>query len=100
MNYFTEKRKTIITVLSLMLIAGMSFAQQGQLTGSLINTEKQAVPYANVVLYTLPDSTLITGTVSTTMGEFAVNAPFNQSFFIKISAVGFQSFYSKAYTFK
>jgi len=92
----TINYRLIFTMMGI-LCASMGHAQQGQVTGKLIDQQKQAIPYANIVLYQLPDSSLITGTVSSSEGKFIVNVPFNQSFFIKISAVGYVSFNSKPF---
>ena len=42
-------------------------------SGKLIDENKQPLPYANVVLLTLPDSTFVTGTVTAEDGTFSLN---------------------------
>ena len=42
-------------------------------SGKLIDENKQPLPYANVVLLSLPDSTFVTGTTSDDKGNFIMN---------------------------
>ena len=42
-------------------------------SGKLIDENKQPLPYANIVLLTLPDSTFVTGTVTAEDGTFSLN---------------------------
>ena len=49
------------------------------------------IEFANVVLYTLPDSTFITGTVTDKNGEAKLNYENVVSAFIRVSYIGFES---------
>ncbi len=61
------------------------------ITGKVIDEQSQAVEFASVALYSLSDSTLITGTVTNVEGVFSLNAPANvQNQFLKISFVGYE----------
>lgn len=62
------------------------------ITGKVIDEQSQAVEFASVALYSLSDSTLITGTVTNVEGVFSLNAPANvQNQFLKISFVGYET---------
>jgi len=91
------KHTFLAATLGLLLLSSFSKAQTGQVTGLLMDNNSQAVPFANVVLYSLPDSSMITGSVSSTDGNFMVKAPFNKAFFLKVSAVGFQTYETGQY---
>ena len=54
------------------------------------------IEFANVVLYTLPDSTFITGTVTDKNGEAKLNYENVDSAFIRVSYIGFESQYVPA----
>ncbi|MBU2553422.1 MAG: TonB-dependent receptor, partial [Bacteroidetes bacterium] len=49
------------------------------------------IEYANLVLYTASDSVLITGTVSSAEGQFALEKLVNGVYFIKIHFMGYQT---------
>ena len=51
-------------------------------SGKLIDENKQPLPYANVVLLALPDSTFVTGTVTAEDGTFSLNTPHRISLYV------------------
>ena len=55
--------------LTIAFILFLSFSLQAQLKGTLIDENQQPVEFANVALFTLPDSVMITGTVSDEKGN-------------------------------
>ena len=62
-----------ITFLCICLLA--TFALQAQtFTGKVVDEKSQPLPYANVVLLSLPDSAFVTGTVSDESGAFTLGA--------------------------
>lgn len=98
MTNLITRHTFLMATLGFLLLSAFSKAQTGQITGLLTDKDNQAVPFANVVLYSLPDSSMITGSVSSADGNFMVKAPFDKAFFLKISAVGYQTFQSAKYT--
>ena len=65
--------KQRIAFLCLSLLA--TFAVRAQsLTGKLIDENHQPLPYANIVLLSLPDSAFVAGVVSGDDGTFLLNA--------------------------
>lgn len=44
------------------------------ISGKLVDENNQPLPYANVVLLSLPDSTFISGTISNENGSFTLQA--------------------------
>ena len=53
------------TLLSVLISTFLSISISAQtVSGKLIDENSQPLPYANVVLLSLPDSTFVTGTIS------------------------------------
>ena len=61
-------------------------------SGKLIDENSQPLPYANVVLLSLPDSTFVSGTVSGEDGTFIIDAT-SENRIVKISSIGYKSVY-------
>lgn len=76
---------------SLALILSFSFSIQAQVEGTLIDEDKQPIEFANVALYSLPDSVLITGTVSDEKGYFSLNENGTDNAFLKVSFIGYET---------
>lgn len=71
------------------IITGL-FAQT--VSGKLVDEENKPMPYANVVLLSLPDSAFVTGTISGEDGTFSLNTtPPHQ--IIRISSIGYATIY-------
>src|SRR5690606_11360790 len=80
----------------LLLFTQFTFAQSvGNISGSLIDAEDQAVDYASVVLYTAADSIVVKMELSDEEGNFSfVNIPESQ-YWIAVSFVGLPNYYSE-----
>ena len=61
-------------------------------SGKLIDENSQPLPYANVVLLSLPDSTFVSGTVSGEDGTFIIDAT-SENRIVKISSIGYKTVY-------
>ena len=61
-------------------------------SGNLIDENKQPLPYANVVLLSLPDSTFVTGTVTAEDGTFSLNTT-TPNQLVRISSIGYNTIY-------
>lgn len=62
-----------------------------QIQGRVTDTNNQPVEFANVALYALPDSTLMTGTITNKNGEFSLNANDIGNAFLRISFIGYET---------
>lgn len=71
----------------------------GQITGKVSTAKEDAVPFANVVLLSAKDSTIIIGTATDENGIFQLNTSKTGEFYLKISSIGYQSYQSKPFTF-
>ena len=77
---------------SLLLIFFLSsFSLQAQLKGTLIDEDQLPIEFANIALYSLPDSVMITGTVSDEKGNFYLNGNDTDDAFLKVSFIGYQT---------
>lgn len=82
--------KQILCLLcSLVCACGLS-AQT--ITGKLTDEQNQPLPYANVVILSLPDSAFVNGTVSAEDGSFSLNATAPDQI-IRITSVGYNTVY-------
>ncbi|MBA4849366.1 TonB-dependent receptor domain-containing protein [Emticicia sp. BO119] len=87
--------KTLLLLLTVLF----SFNATGQIIGKVTSTNGEAVPYANVVLFTVKDSVAITGTTTNENGEFKVNTDVDGEFFLRISSIGYQSYQSESFVY-
>lgn len=108
-NINKEKKKILISCLKiqiqhfnmkklkigLVLFAG-TFAFQEltaqNISGKLVDENNQPLPYANVVLLSLPDSTFISGTISNENGSFTLQAT-SEKQIVRISSIGYATIY-------
>lgn len=60
-----------------------------QLQGRLTDDGRQPVPFANVILHSLPDSTYVSGLSTDESGHFRFNEISAGNYFLKCSSIGF-----------
>ena len=65
------------------------------LSGKLVDEQNQPLPYANVVLLSLPDSVYVTGAVSREDGTFQLKNPEGTERLMRISSVGYATIYKR-----
>ncbi len=86
--------KIVITALMLLNIL-FAFGQENKpysVSGVLKDaTSKQPVEFASVAIYRIPDTVLITGTITNSKGEFALKKLTTGKYFIKSSFIGYQT---------
>lgn len=68
------------------------------LTGIVIDKKNNPIPYANVVLYELPDTTYINGTITDGKGIFQFNTLLSSKMLLKISSLGYKTAYKPTIT--
>ncbi len=82
-------KKQILTILMTSLPL-FSFAQTYK--GSVKDQENKGIPFANVVLFSLPDSTFVTGTTTNDLGEFLLKSEQQiTNGFLEISSIGYET---------
>lgn len=78
-----------------LLLAGLCSELPAQTyTGKVQNTNGEPIPFANVLLYSLPDSNLQTGTITDETGIFNItNKTKLLNGYLAITCIGYESFY-------
>lgn len=83
------KKHRILTLLSLMM-CGISLMAQIQLTGVVKNSKTDSpIEFASAVLLK-PDSTVVRGTTTDSVGRFKLNVPAVGEYLLKVSYIGYQ----------
>lgn len=85
-----KKRKTFLFMLIGSFLPVCISAQT--VSGKLVDENSQPLPYANVVLLSLPDSTFVSGTISGEDGAFSMKAT-SENQIVKISSIGYKTVY-------
>jgi outer membrane cobalamin receptor len=88
------KRRIFYGVI-LFCLAGVAAAQPGLVQGVIIGRVFDAgqgapVEYANVVLYSLPESTQVNGTITDKAGGFRLNAVKPGRYYLEVSFIGYR----------
>ena len=82
-------------LLSLLMCCCISLATFAQtFTGKVVDEKNQPLPYANVVLLSLPDSTFVAGTVSDESGAFSLRSE-KPELLLRVSSIGYATLYNK-----
>lgn len=93
MNYPLKNYYIMKTLLSVFISTFLSIGISAQtVSGKLIDENSQPLPYANVVLLSLPDSTFVTGTISGEDGTFTLEAT-SENQIVRISSIGYMTAY-------
>lgn len=71
------------------LLGGILLPMHAQINGTVVDSESNPISFANVALYTVPDSMLIAGTITNREGHFSLNTENQIDAFIKVSFIGF-----------
>lgn len=93
MNYPLKNYYIMKTLLSVFISTFLSISISAQtVSGKLIDENSQPLPYANVVLLSLPDSTFVTGTISGEDGTFSLATTAGKQL-VRISSIGYNTLY-------
>ena len=96
MNYPLKNYYIMKTLLSVFISTFLSIGISAQtVSGKLIDENSQPLPYANVVLLSLPDSTFVTGTISGEDGTFSLSSTAEKQL-VRISSIGYNTLYRPA----
>ncbi|WP_029036628.1 outer membrane beta-barrel family protein [Salinimicrobium xinjiangense] len=86
--------KKLITVFLSFIITYSINAQEGSLSGSLMDQNEESIPFATVAVMKLPDSTVVTGSTTEMDGSFNLKSPENGKYVLRFSAIGFESIFT------
>ena len=81
-------------LMSLCLLCGLCSVSAQTFTGKVVDEKSQPLPYANVVLLSLPDSVFVTGTVSDESGAFTLRSE-NPNLLLRVSSIGYATLYNR-----
>ncbi|SDG67849.1 outer membrane beta-barrel family protein [Psychroflexus sediminis] len=87
--------RTLLILISL-LISGAGLAQ-GKLTGLVQDAQSETIPFANVVVLKVKDSTIVSGGATDMNGNFNIDTPEDGAYFLEFSTIGFQSVKTEAF---
>lgn len=75
-----------------LFVATSLTANSQKISGKLVEENGKPLPYANVVLLSLPDSAFVSGTISEEDGAFTLEAT-SENQIVKISSIGYKTVY-------
>ncbi|MBQ0788051.1 MAG: TonB-dependent receptor family protein [Oceanihabitans sp.] len=81
------------SVLFLLIIIPLSvFSQDFSVNGKIYDSKNTAISYANIILLSKQDSTIISGTSSNNLGDFFLNKIKPDNYILKVSFIGFNTY--------
>lgn len=84
--------KRFFAVLAAVMISMMAFAKSHDLSGKVIDANGEPLPYVNVVLFSLPDTTFIQGAVTDEQGLFHIVTDKNEGI-LRLTSIGYETIY-------
>lgn len=90
--------KTLLTQILFLFIGLNAFAQNGNISGKILDQKQQPMIGASVLLLHLPDSAQVAGQVADANGAYHFK-PNNGKYVVKTAMIGFIAAYSKAFDF-
>jgi len=79
-----------IIIVFLLVKASLSFSQN-KISGKIIEQSKEALPFANIILYQLENKKTLTGTTSDDNGLYNLKNVSNGSYWLEVSVLGFET---------
>lgn len=78
-------------ILFFLLFCGLFMPIHAQLRGTVLDTNDNPIEFANVALYSMPDSMLIAGTITNQEGHFSLNSDLASDAFLRVSFIGYET---------
>ena len=72
------------------VLSQVAFPQTRELTGKVVDKDGEDMPFVNVVLLSLPDSTIMHGTVTDEQGMFSISADISIGT-LQLSMLGYET---------
>ena len=79
-------------LMAAVMMTMMSFAKSPDVTGIVLDEKGEPMPYVNVVLLSLPDSTFVQGAMTDDHGHFQIVTLQNEGL-LKVSSIGYETLY-------
>ncbi|MBB6001726.1 outer membrane beta-barrel protein [Arcicella rosea] len=83
------------TIFALFLFTTIQALGQSTVSGIVLDEKKQASPFANVLILSQKDSTMIKGVVADVDGKFQVPQIAHNTYLLAITTIGYQKHYQK-----
>ena len=95
MNYSIKKivLPSIVSLIISISVFPNTYAPKGEIMGNVADDQNQAIEFANVVLYSLNDSSIVDGTITNANGEFLFHDISFGEYFLKIQMIGYKNTY-------
>ncbi|MEO0571699.1 MAG: outer membrane beta-barrel protein [Bacteroidota bacterium] len=77
-----------LTLLAVFCVVGTSFSQSFEISGKVINTSNEVIPFANILLLNSADSTFVQGTSADENGLFSLKEVKPELYLLQASYVG------------
>lgn len=84
--------KRFFAVIAAVMMSMMAFAKSHDLSGKVIDANGEPLPYVNVVLFSLPDTTFIQGAVTNEQGLFHIVTDKNEGI-LRLTSIGYETLY-------
>ena len=78
------------SLLAAVVMSGVTFAQTKTVSGKVVDEEGRGLPFVNVVLLSLPDSSIVTGTMTDEQGLFEMTTDLNRGV-VQLSSLGYKT---------
>ena len=96
------KNRTIFCLFTICLtfLTLSSNAQSGasaKVTGTITTVTEEPLPYANLVVYQVSDSTMVKGAMTDDFGSFVIDNISTGKYYISVSILGFKAYDSEAF---
>jgi hypothetical protein len=85
----------LAALVAVMSIAVMATAKTPDMTGTVIDEKGVPMPFVNVVMLTLPDSSFVQGAMTDEQGHFKIITP-KSGALLKVSCIGYETLYLNA----
>ena len=80
----------MVASMAAVMMAVTALAKSPDMIGTVLDENGQPMPFVNVVLLTLPDSTFVQGAMTDDQGHFHIVTPENDGL-LKVSSVGYET---------
>ncbi|MBF6598266.1 MAG: outer membrane beta-barrel protein [Fermentimonas sp.] len=80
-----------LKILSSLILCGILFPLNAQIKGVVSDLDSNPIEFANVAVYSLPDSTIIAGTTTDKTGSFFLNADNIDNKLLRVSFIGYET---------
>lgn len=92
-----ENDKTMpLVIIAIILVLGL-IKVNGQIQGTVVDTENTPVPFANVLLLRVSDSTLVTGAITEENGSFLIDYSNPGHFIVRVVNLGYSDYQTEAF---